>query len=165
MDFESHQVKQSLRALKDIDFELAYLAALTCEGLKPLSRWEKHLDPRQIKLLQQLLLLTKQIARTVKIGKKVTETIFSKTPAYIRLYEQRFADTPIDKSPQTQRFEGFLFGYPACCIDSYIKKPYTQNNLPPEDQKILFHWACKDCSITLLLLTAYKRILNLLNNI
>ena len=165
MDFKSSEVKKYLQALKDIDFELAYLAALTCEGLKPLSRWEKPVDEKGLKLLQQLGLLTKQITRTVKIGKRVTETIFSKTPAYIQLYEQRFANTPIDKSPQTQRLEGFLFGYPACCVDSYIKKPYTPNNLPPEDQKILFHWSCKDCSITPLLLPAYKKILNPLNNL
>jgi len=164
LDFKSPEVKKNLQALKDIDFEFAYLATLTCEGLKPLSRWEKTLDDNGLKLLQQLGLLTRQITRTVKIGKRVTETTFSKTPAYIQLYEQRFANTPIDKSPRTQRLEGFLFGYPACCVDSYIKKPYTPNNLPAEDQKILFHWSCKDCNITALLLPAYKNIYNLLNN-
>ncbi len=150
--------------LKSIDFELAYLAALTCEGLKPLSRWEKPLDQEGLKLLQQLGLLTKQITRTVKTGKKITETIFSKTPAYIQLYEQRFANTPIDKTPKIQQFEGFLFGYPACCVDRYIERLYAPNDLPPEDQKILFHWSCKNCHITPLLLSAYKRIYNLLNN-
>lgn len=164
LDFESPQVKSCIKSLKDIDFELAYLAALTCEGLKPLSRWEKPLDDNALMLLQQLDLLTERITRTVKIGKKITETIFSKTPAYIRLYQQRFANTPIDKSPQTQRLEGFLFGYPACCVDRYIERPYTPNNLPPEDQRILFHWSCKDCKITPLLLTLYKRIYNHLNN-
>lgn len=164
MDFESSEVKRCVRTLKQIELELAYLALLTCEGLKPLSRWEKPLDEGGLKLLHQLGLLTKQINRTVKIGKIVTETIFSKTPAYIRLYEQRFSNTPIDKSPQTQRFEGFLFGYPACCVDQYIERPYTPNNLPPEDQKILFHWACKDCKITPVLLPAYENVYNFLNN-
>ncbi len=164
LDFDSPGIKKCIKALKDIDLELAYLAVLTCEGLKPLSRWEKPLDENGLKLLQQLGLLTKQITRTVKIGKLITETIFSRTPAYIHLYEQRFANTPINKSPQTQRFEGFLFGYPACCVDQYIKRPYTPNNLLHEDQKILFHWSCKDCHITPLLLSAYKIIHNRLND-
>jgi hypothetical protein len=164
LDFDSAEVSSRIRTLKEIDFELAYLALLTCEGLKPLSRWEKPLDEQQIRLLQQLGLLTKQIRRTVKTGKEVVETIFSRLPAYVQLYEQRFADTPIDKFAETQRFEGFLFGYPACCVEQYIRKPYAPNNIPPEEQKILFHWACKGCKITPVLLPAYKRLHDLLNN-
>jgi len=164
LDSESPQVRSCIRALKDIDFELAYLALLTCQGLKPLSRWEKPLDDHGLGLLQQAGLLTKQITRTVKTGKEVVETIFSRAPAYIELYERRFADTPIDKSAETLRFEGFLFGYPPCCIEQYIRRPYTPNNIPSEDQKILFHWACKNCKITPTLLPAYKTIHDLLNS-
>jgi len=164
LDFDSPELKSCLRALKKIDFELAYLALLTAEGLKPLSRWEKPLDSNALGLLEQLTLLTKQIRRTVKTGKEVTETIFSKTPACITLYERRFGDTPIDKSAQTLRFEGYLFGYPPCCIEQYIRRPYTPNNLTPEDQKILFHWACKNCKITPLLLPPYKSIHDSLNH-
>jgi len=164
LDFDSAQVKKSIRALKEIDLELAYLALLTCEGLKPLSRWEKPLDDQGLNLLQQSGLLTKQITRTVKTGKKVIETLFSKTSAYILLYEHRFAETPIDKSADTQRLEGFLFGYPTCCVDQYIRRPYAPNNMATEEQKILFHWACKDCKITPLLLPAYKKVHNLLRN-
>ena len=110
MDSHSQELIQSVKALKEIDFELAYLALLTCEGLKPLSRWEKSLDDHGLKLLQRMGLLTKQILRTVETGKEIVETIFSRLPGYIQLYEQRFANTPINKSAQTQRFEGFLFG-------------------------------------------------------
>ncbi len=158
MDFDSQEFKTTVRELKAIDSELAYLAVLTCEGVKPLSRWEKPLDSRELGLLQRLGLLTKQIRRTVKTGRVVTETIFSVSPAYIQLYERRFDDTPIDKSPPTQRFEGFLFGFPPCCVDAYIRHPYMKNNLPPEQQKILFHWACGDCKITSVLLPEYMRI-------
>ena len=158
MDFDSREIKTTVRRLKAIDTELAYLALLTCEGVKPLSRWEKPLDSQGLALLQRLGLLTKQIRRTVKTGRVVTETIFSVSPAYIRLYEERFDDTPIDKSPQTQRFEGFLFGFPPCCVDEYIRHPYKKNNLTPEQQKILFHWACRECEITPLLLSDYVRI-------
>jgi len=164
LDHDSQELKRCLKTLKAIDFELAYLALLTCEGLKPLSRWEKPLDDQQLRLLQQLGLLTKQIPRTVKTGNQVIETIFSGLPAYIQLYEQRFANTPIDKSAETQRFEGFLFGYPACCTDQYIRKPYAPNNIPPEEQKMLFHWACKDCKITPALMPAYKRLHDSLNS-
>jgi len=149
---------KSVRALKEIDFELAYLAVLTREGLKPLSRWEKSLTDGDLELLQQTGLITKQVRRTVKTGMEVVETIFGRTPAYIQLYEQAFGNTPIDKSPQTQRFEGFFFGYPPCCVNQYIRKPYAPNNLPEQEQKILFHWACRDCKVTPALLPVYKSI-------
>jgi hypothetical protein len=158
LDLDSPKIKSCIKRLKQIDFELAYLALLTREGLKPLSRWEKPLDDHGLKLLQQIGLLTKQIRRTVKTGKKVTETIFSVSPGYIQLYENRFADTPIDKSPATVRFEGFLFGFPPCCVDQFIRHPYIKNGLDPQLQKILFHWSCKDCNITPTLLPPYRRI-------
>jgi len=164
IELESSEIKSSVRALKEIDFELAYLTLLTCDGLKPLSRWEKPLTDDGLELLRQTGLLTKQIRRTVKTGKEVIETIFSRLPAYILLYEQRFGNRPIDKSAQTQRFEGFLFGYPPCCVNEYIRKPYAPNNLGAEERKILFHWACRDCKITPMLLDAYKSIYNSLNS-
>ena len=174
LDFQSPDVKRCILALKEIDFELVYLAVLTCEGIKPLSRWEKPLDQHGLESMAHLGLpptetfgglLTKQITRTVKTGAQVIETIFSRAPGYIQLYENRFDNSPIDKSAQTQRLEGFLFGYPPCCVDQYIRQPYMPNNLPTEDQKILFHWACKDCKITPSLLPAYKRVHNLLEKL
>jgi hypothetical protein len=154
----SSEFQRYLCALKEIDFELAYLAILTHEGLKPMSRWEKTLAEGDLELLRQIGLLTKQIDRTVKTGKEVIETIFSRAPIYMQLYEQAFGNTPIDKSARTQLFEGFLFGYPSCCVNQYIRKPYAPNNLAEQQQKILFHWACRDCKITPLLLPAYKMI-------
>ena len=158
MDLESKELRRCVGHLKEIDFELAYLALLTCEGLKPLSRWEKPLDEHGLELLQQTGLLTKQIPRTVKTGKAVVETIFSITPGYIQLYEKQFAGEPIDKSAETVRFEGFLFGFPPCCVDEYIRHSYAKNLLASQDQKILFHWACKGCKITSALLPGYRRI-------
>ena len=164
LDFESSEVKKCVRYLKEIDFELAYLALLTCEGLKPLSRWEKPLDDNGLELLRQTGLLTKRIRRTVKTGKEIVETIFSRSPAYIWLYEQLFGNKPIDKSAQTRQLEGFLFGYPPCCVNEYIHKPYAPNKIGTEEQKILFHWACGDCTITPVMLGAYKSIYDLLNS-
>jgi hypothetical protein len=157
-------LESSLRALKAIDFELAYLALLTREGLKPLSRWEKSLDENGLELLHRMGLLTAGIRRTVKTGDEIVETIFSRSQVCIELYEQRFENKLIDKSAETQRFEGFLFGYPPCCIEQYIHSPYSENNLPEEDRKILFHWACKDCNVTPLLLRAYKKVYKILKD-
>jgi hypothetical protein len=159
---DSSEFQDCLWALKQIDFELAYLALLTSKGIKPLSRWEKPLDDNRLGLLRRMDLLTRQVRRMVKTGGTVMETIFSRTPAYIQLYERSFGENPIDKSARTQRIEGFLFGYPACCIEQYIRKPYTPNNLADLDQKILFHWACRDCEVTPVLLDAYKSIQALL---
>jgi hypothetical protein len=164
LQHDSPEFQKILRALKKIDFELAYLAVLTREGLKPLSRWEKTLTDRNLELLRGINLMTKQVPRSVKRGKKVIETIFSRAPVYIQLYEQAFGNTPIDKSVRTQLFEGFLFGYPSCCINQYIHKPYAPNNLNEQQQKILFHWACRDCKITPSLLPAYKSIHDLLDS-
>ena len=97
--YDSPELQKTLSALKKIDFELAYLVALTYKGLKPLSRWEKKLSKNKLELLQQTGLLTKQVRRTVKTGKEVIETVFSRAPVYIQLYEQAFGNTPIDKSP------------------------------------------------------------------
>jgi hypothetical protein len=153
LEFQNH-----LQALRGIDFELAYLALLTHEGLKPLSRWEKPLDESGLNLLQHMGLVTKQVRRTVKTGREVIETVFSRTRACVELYEQSFADTPIDKSSATQRVEGFLFGYPPCCIEQYVHKPYAPNDLADHDRQILFHWACPGCKITPVLLDAYRSI-------
>jgi hypothetical protein len=161
---DSQELKRCIKSLKETEFELAYLALLTREGLKPLSRWEKPLEDNELELLQRIGLLTKQIRRTVKTGKEVIETIFSTSAAYIQLYEKRFANTPIDKSAQTQHVEGFLFGFPPCCVDQYIRHPYIKNTLTRQQQEILFHWACKDCKITPMLLPAYEDVYNFLNS-
>ena len=159
---ESSEFQACLHALRQIDLELAYLALLTREGLKPLSRWEKPLKDDELRLLEQMGLLTKQVRRTVKTGGEVIETVFSRTPACIQLYERAFADTPVDKSAATERLEGFLFGYPPCCIEQYVRKPYVPNDMTDHDRGILFHWACPGCKVTPILLDAYRSIHTLL---
>ena len=165
LDLNLQRIQDDLLVLKTKDFELALLVLLTCKGLKPLSRWEKPLTDNELASLQHIGLLTEKITRTVKTGKEVFETIFSMSPAYIQLYQQRFGNTPVDKSAETQRFEGFLFGYPPCCIEQYIRKPYSANNLEEKDQKILFHWACKDCKVTPFILDSYRSIYEALSNL
>jgi hypothetical protein len=152
------ELKRPLSRLKEVDFELAYLALLTNKGLKPLSRWEKSLNDEQINLLRQMGLHVKRITRTVKTGRQVFETIFSRLQSYVHLYEERFQNTAIDKSAATVRFEGFLFGYPPCCTEEYVQHPYAPNDLSPDSQKIIFHWACKGCKVTPKLLEQYRNI-------
>lgn len=148
----------AIRQLKEIDFELAYLVMLTGYGLKPLSRWEKPLEDDAYGLLRELGIASKRVSRTVQTGDYVVETVFSESPGYVEVYQKRFADTPVDKSAEAIRLEGFLFGFPPCCVDVFVHHPYVHNALAPEDQKILFHWACPNCTITPLLLESYRRI-------
>lgn len=158
MEQQSTEYKDCLIQLKEVDEQLAYLALLTCCGVKPLSRWEKPLTQECVTLLTQMNLYTASILRSVKIGRKITETIFSTLKSYLDIYKSRFHQTPVDKSSETVRFEGYLFGFPPCCVDAFVKQPYVQNHLPEEDQKILFHWACPNCQITPYLLPSYRQL-------
>jgi hypothetical protein len=131
---------------------------LTREGVKPVSRWEKQLDESGIKALRQIGLRTRQVRRTVRTGKAFTETIFGLAPAYLEVYAQHFEGRPVDKSAETVRIEGFLFGYPPCCVAQYIKRAYAPNEFPTHKREILFHWTCKGCILTPLLIDQYERI-------
>ena len=71
---------------------------------------------------------------------------------------QRYDGTLIDKSTETKRLEGFLFGFPPCCVESFTHFGYRPNGLAPEDQELLFHWACPHCRVTPLLLPSYRRV-------
>ncbi len=152
------QVAECLRGLKAVDFELAYLAMLTREGLKPLSRWEKPPTRHERELLTRMGLITREIHRTVQTGRSVIETVFAVSPGGVEVYERQFAGRPIDKSPGTTRLEGFLFGYPPCCVEQYVRQPYAPNGRPDETRTILFHWPCRECRITPLLLPAYRAV-------
>jgi hypothetical protein len=165
LDTLPDELRHSLSKLKEIDFELAYLVLLTHKGLKPLSRWEKPLSQEQNNLLKQTNLYVKQITRTVKTGKQVIETVFSRLDGYVQLYEERFNNVAIDKSAATVRFEGFLFGYPACCVEQYVSYPYTPNDLDADSQKIIFHWACRGCKVTPQLLGHYRQIVQMLSGL
>ncbi len=140
------------------DFQLAYLVTLTLHGLKPLSRWEKGLNREFVDLIEETGLYVRKIPRSVKSGRKVEEIVFSLSEEQVMSYYEEFAGTPVDKSAATRRKEGLLFGYPECCTKHFITKPYDRNHLNPEDQKILFHWACPGCERTEDLLPKYREI-------
>jgi hypothetical protein len=142
--------------IKKLDFELAYLALLTQAGVKPLSRWEKDLLSEDIEILKNLGLMVEEVHRSVQTGTLIEEILFSTCHTHLDTYIKHFEGKPVVRTPQTQRREGLLFGYPSCCVEHYIRKGYTANGLPQEDQKILFHWACPNCQITPLLVPRYQ---------
>jgi hypothetical protein len=149
---------RAVRHLKATHFKLAYLALLTREGIKPLSRWGSTLAERDVEALKQLGLQARQVPRVVRNSEPFTETVFSVTPAYLEIYASYFANRAVDQSAETVRIEGFLFGYPPCCVAQYIRQPYAPDEFPMRKRKILFHGACRGCIITPLLTDAYERI-------
>jgi hypothetical protein len=154
-----------IRVLKDVDFELAYLALLTREGLKPLSRWEKALGELPWSILGKMGLHVERIQRKLRSGKVFDETVFAGAAAHVEIYAEHFRNRPVDKSAETVRIEGYLFGYPPCCIAQYIKQPYAPHEFPTQQRDILFHWSCKGCLITPSLIPHYERIHRLLCDI
>jgi hypothetical protein len=147
-----------VRILKKLNFDLSYLALLTMTGLKPLSRWEKGLNQTEKNILHNFDLEILDVNRLLKNGDSTSETIFSVSAKLLHLYRDRFEGTAICHTPDVIRFEGHLFGYPGCCVESYIRNGYTKNQLIKQDQEILFHWSCPDCQITPLLIPYYQKI-------
>jgi hypothetical protein len=143
--------------INKLGFELAYLSLLTQQGLKPLSRWEKDFDQETQSILQNLGLKSRTVQRSVQSGKLVRELVFSQSDRCLSLYAARFDQTPINRHPENVRIEGLLFGYPSCCVESYLAKGYLDNSLRRTDQRILFHWACPNCAITPALIPHYRK--------
>ena len=144
--------------LKSLCFDLAYLACLTREGVKPLSRWEKGFDRETERVLHDMGLQTRSVERSTRSGRVIRELVFSRSEQCLALYVKRFGNRPVNHSRPDRRIEGLLFGYPMCCVESFVANGYARNSLRRADQKILFHWACPDCAMTPVLLPYYRRI-------
>ncbi len=149
------QIKRTIK-----DFEFYYLAELTRQKIKPLSRWEKKLPENACRWLKHNGLSVETTPRKTLSGKDVVETIFSTSTNYLDLYQRRFNHTLINMRAENQRLEGFLFGYPSCCVEKFIKHPYSANNLNQEEKSLLFHWACTDCRSTNDLIPYYQNVFN-----
>ncbi len=141
-----------------LGFDLSYLALLTESGLKRLSRWEGRLSPEQEQVLRDLGLEVIRVKRKLRFGRRAEEAVFSGRRHCTDLYRRRFHLTRIKESPLNMRLKGFLFGYPSCCVESFIRDGYARNGLSQEDQRILFHWACPGCHATPPLLKEYRAI-------
>lgn len=155
----------NLRRLRQHDEDLAYLAQLTLGGLKPLSRYERRLTAEQRADLQALGLHWQANTRRTEQGGEVEETIFSRSQALVELYREAFAHSPLRLSRELGLLEGYLFGFPPCCVSAYLARPYAENGLGRDEQAILFHWACPGCSITPLLLPRYRDALALVRGL
>ena len=140
------------------DEEFYYLALLTVEGIKPLSRWEMRLDHDQLLELERLGLHGSTLTRGTQWGRLVTHAIFSRSRSLLQKHRSAFNGGAISFDAQSVRREGLDFGYPVCCVDTFIEKGYQSNSLASEDQAILFYWACLDCKQTRSLLPEYRRI-------
>jgi hypothetical protein len=150
----SHQLKQ----LKEIDFDLAYLAALSWTGLKPISRYEKPLDKTAIELLSSIG-LNPQVVIERASEREVTVVIFGRNEGYLNIYKEAFGGKQIEYTKERVRLEGFLFGYPPCCIEYFINEKKQKINLPSEDHRLVFHTAvCENCKITPLLINEYRKV-------
>ncbi len=146
------------RDIKSLGSDLAYLAYLTKNGIKPLSRWEMDFGSETEHVLRDMGLRTCRVERSVRSGRTIHELVFSNSGQCMELYTARFAGRMVDHSPANRRIEGLLFGYPSCCVESFVANGYARNSLRRADQKILFHWACPDCATTPLLLPHYREI-------
>jgi hypothetical protein len=146
------------RLLASLPFELVYLAFLTKNGLKRLSRWEAPLKLEERRALSGLGLHVAEAGRRTLLGSHTKETVFSARPEPVGIYLSRFGGRRHSSSEGDIRLQGFLFGYPSCCVEEFIRQPYSKNGLSREDQRILFHWACPDCRVTPGLLRGYRPV-------
>jgi len=151
-------MRRGLSVLKSHDFQLAFLALLILEGVKPAGRWEKTLAPGLRGELKSLGLAVGVVKRFAQSGLELEETLFARVPERLQVYAARFDRRVIDKSAATRRFEGDFFGYPSCCVEAFIQQPYAKNGLARKHQAILFHWACPGCRATTELFEDYKRL-------
>ena len=147
-----------MKTFKRLGFELSYLALLTKDNVKPLSRWEDGISYRKIKALQKLGLKTRVIKRKLLNHSSTHELIFSKSSRYLDFYANRFDKTFIKKDYKTVISEGFLFGYPGCCVKNFAENGYTKNDYTGNSQEILFHWVCPNCRITPSILPYYEKV-------
>jgi hypothetical protein len=147
-----------MKILKKLGFDISYLALLTKDRIKPLSRWEGKFSSRQVKALRRLGLKTNTVDRKLLNGGTKPELIFSTSSRYLDLYSRKYYRTAIKKDQQTVTTEGFLFGYPGCCVRNFARNGYTHNEFMGRGQAILFHWVCPGCRVTPELLPYYQRI-------
>ncbi len=152
------EAQEMVKANSALELDFLYLVRLTEAGLKPLSRWEKPLPGEGWALLRRAGLEAMRVSRCLRNGGTTTELVFGRKDGPMELYRRRFEGTALDRSPAAQRLEGFLFGYPPCCVEAFVHHGYQPNNLAEEDQRLLFHWACPDCTVTPLLVPFYRKV-------
>jgi len=107
--------------------------------------------------IQKEGLIVDSVQRRTRMGRRVTETVIATKSRYVDLYRRHYDGWRLRDTPDDARFQGRLFGYPSCCVEAFVERPYLPNGLDPRDQAILFHWACPSCRATPGLVREYRR--------
>lgn len=140
--------------------ETVYLVNLTAASLKPLSRIEYPISDQMEHYIRKQGLFVEKITQSVANGGEVHIIVLSKDRERIDEAKAIFDGRPMSLNAETIRTWGRLLGFPSCCVEFFANEEtrHSPNNISPEDQSILFHWACPDCSVTRELIPAYRRI-------
>ncbi len=147
-----------------LEVEKNYLVQLTVEGIKPLSRLEWNLTNEQTEsLADNSGLYFGRVSRQPVEGHELTRVVhvvFSRYLEILRKYSECFSGKTLLYTPDMICQEGDFFGYPRCCVESFIATDDQRlpNGLSQEDQAILYHWACPDCKETPKIVPEYRRI-------
>src|SRR3989338_9904850 len=140
--------------------DLDFLAGLTTEGVKPLSRVEWDLGLEELQTLRALGLRYRKVHRVALDGTVVTHVVFSRDASLVDCYHNQFEGTTLVKTPEVIRSEGEFFGFPSCCVESFIAtgESHVPNELSPQDQSLLYHLACPGCRLTPDLVPRYRAL-------
>jgi hypothetical protein len=140
-----------------LEADAIYLGVLTARGVKPLSRLEYPVRPDVLLVLERLDLTLGVVRRAARNGACCTHRVMSTHPAIIQQYVAEFDGTILcGRAPSVVRTEAQYFGYPSCCAEAFIREPHARNDLPWDDQRLLFHHACPACVETPKLVPLYR---------
>jgi hypothetical protein len=146
--------------LDQLEIDAICLGILTANGIKPLSRLEYRVRPSIMAIVQRLEVILVPITRIAGNRRIVTHLIMGKDLSLIEQYRREFEGTPLSgEIAPVVRSEARYFGYPTCCAEAYIKVAYALNDLKPDEQSLLFHYACPGCQETPRLVPLYKSAL------
>jgi len=144
---------------QELQEDALYLGLLTARGVKPLSRLEYPVEPEVLDVLEGLGLLVASLTRIARNGARVTHLILGTDLDLIEQYKADFDGTVLGETPDVIRLEARYFGFPACCAEAFIQDPRAPNDLPPQEQALLFHRACPGCQETPRLVPLYRSAL------
>ena len=140
-----------------LEADAIYLGVLTARRIKPLSRLEYPVPPDVLLVLERLSLTLAAVTRITWNGALCIHRVMGTNPAIVRWYVAEFDGTILCRRvPSVVRAEARYFGYPSCCAEAFISKPYAHNHLRWDEQGLLFHHACPTCEETLGLVPLYR---------
>ena len=144
--------------MKKID--ALYLGNLVISGLKPLARIEYPITKKLLSYFIGNELIIDRIKQFAANGKKVEIILISKNQEKIDEAKAIFGGKPLRHDAETFRNWGSLLGYPRCCVEFFADENtrHSPNNIFPEDQSIIYHWACPGCIKTKKLIPDYRKI-------